>query len=366
MSELANKLYSSLDSQPNPPTDTELHSTLAEIYRNKIDIPNAQREAEQYSDITTNRLVLEGRPYQLTTYMPSNGLRTWQNCAGERVKYPQLLLSHGVASDSRYFEALFKKLNMLGIGCSAPSLPREKGIVKDGDELIRWQAAALVQSHDFLQQTYENENIVLGGHSRGAIVSIKATEKLVADSLDDGHVGLLLLAPAGLDTMSPKNLGRSALNLLPLAYNSLHHSNDVSLIGKYALMGIQTILSNPHQSLIETYQALSMNLGGSLHTNLANVPVFIPAAEHDEFIDHKRIIQLAESAPNANICVVTMNTNHMFGQLTEPDMFSLADPRLLSGQILAWMQSLTDNYRPLSVRQDDGSVRRVQLANSNN
>lgn len=333
--------------------------SIGEWYRQGIDDANAELESRQLSVITHKELLLNGDSFDLVTYTPSDKLRTFKTDEGIKVSYPELLMVHGVGSDSRYFGPLFQKMNKLGIRCSAVTLPRVHDILPDSKELLQWQVDATILAHDSIAAEHPESQVLLGGHSHGAIIAAKALKKLHSER-DPSAVadGLLLLAPAGLDTYRPKNLGIAALNLIPLAYNSLRHSDSKRLVGSYALMVTQVVLANPGQTAVEIMQALRMNVGSILTHDLPNVSVFIPAATKDEFIDHKKILKVAELAPNSNISVATLDTNHMLGERGDADIVSLGDPRLLSGQILAWLQGRTVGYQPLSVRPD-GTIGRL-------
>lgn len=345
------EVFPDIDSQPNQPT-------IASVYKELIDIPNAQREARQLSQITSNELSYDNEPYWLTTYMPTDGLRTWRDAENQPVLYPHILLSHGVASDSRYFDSLFHKLNKLGIGCSAITLPRHQGL-PDADTMLNWHSGALAHAHDFIQANNTSRPIILGGHSRGAIVAINALEQLTADDPSYSSAGLLLLAPAGLERLTPLQMAKAALNLGPLALNSFHHAENVRQLGHYATMIMQTIAQGPAQTAIESYQALNTHVGHKLYDTFKDVSVLITAAEFDEFVDYQQMLNFAKFAPHANIALASLDTNHMLGERRNGDIISLADPRLLTGQILAWLQSQTTHYHPLIVRSDRQTAERI-------
>lgn len=337
----------------DPSNQPSIEPTIAVLYRQHIDTPNAEREKRQLSDIKTYDLDLAGKEFHVTTFQPTDGLRTWVDESGESIQYPEILMVHGVASDSQYFWEMFRKLNKLGIACAAVELPREHNIIYDGDALLEWQSDAMVTAWNFLQKQHDNKHIVLGGHSRGAIVAAHAATKIV--DTDGGIEGLLLLAPS----VEPKSLERIAINLFGLAYNSLRHSDDVRLVGRYALMIAKVVLENPQQTVVEIKQALTSNINDLLFEKLSGISIFIPAAENDEFVDHNALARLAQMAPAGNISVATLNTNHMLGEKPQQDIISLGDPRLLTGQILAWLQSQTKTYHPLSVQGVTGEMRRI-------
>lgn len=348
MSALTTEVFPSPGSQPKQPT-------TAELYDYFIDRPNAEQEARQMSKIENFSLEHKGKRFNLTTFRPTDGLRTWINKQNEQVQYPELLMVHGVASDERYFWALFEKMNKLGIACSAIELPRERGVVHNGDELLDWQSGALTTARDFLVEHQDNSHIVVGGQSRGTIVSILGAEKIVAEEGQESIDGLLLLAPS----IEPKSKTELLINLAGLGYNSFRYSHDLRLLGREALMVMEVILHNPVQTVLETHQAITMNVTDILYETLGEIPVFIPAAENDEFIDHRALFRHVQNAPKGNIAVTTLNTNHMLGERNSSDIVSLADPRLLSGQILAWLQSLTGDYRPMSVRNAGNKISRL-------
>ncbi len=348
MSALTSEFYKAPDSQPYQPTVAELQEIL-------IDFPNAEREARQMSAIENIILEHEGKPFHLTSFRPTDGLRTWTNEFGDEVQYPELLMVHGVASDERYFWSLFQKMNKLGIACSAIELPREHGVIHDAQGLLDWQVGATVATQKFLQEQHSNQHVVLGGHSRGSIVTVKAAERIVAENGSGAIDGILLLAPS----VEPKSLGRVGLNLFTLAYNSFKHSRDIRLVSRYVLMIAEVVAENVQQSIIETKQALTINVKEEMYHSLKDVSFFIPAGENDEFVDHKALAQLALFAPEGNISITTLNTNHMLGEREQQGVRSQADPRLLSGQVLSWLQSLTKTYRPLSLTHGYTKTKRL-------
>jgi pimeloyl-ACP methyl ester carboxylesterase len=333
--------------------------TVAEAYIDKVDTPNSEQENRQLSVITHQELSCARRSFDIVTYTPSDGLRTCNDTDGNPVTYPELLMVHGVASDARYFDPLFQKMNKLGIRCSAVTLPRHRDVVPDGDTLLDWQVQASIAAYDYIKSERPTTHIILGGHSRGAIVATKAKKQIYDESGASSDEGLLLLAPAGLDTYNTKSIGRAALNLVPLAFNSLYHSDSKQLVGMYAVMISQVVSANVSQTVIEILQALKMNVADDISKELAGISVFIPVAEQDEFIDHHKIVKVAELAPNSNISVATLSTNHLLGDRDRSKITSLSDPRGLPGQILGWMQSQTAGYRPLAVNASTYSTTRL-------
>lgn len=331
----------------------------AQIYEDIVDVPNADLEARQLSVIEHHELAYARRNFDIVTYTPSDSLRTCNDTEGRPVNYPELLMIHGVASDARFFDSLFQKMNKLGIRCSAISLPRQRDVVPDASTMLDWQVQAVRAAYDHIKSERPNTHIILGGHSRGAIVATLAKKQLHDEHGSDADEGLLLLAPAGLDTYNTKSIGRAALNLLPLAYNSLHHSDSKQLVGKYAVMISQVISANPSQTFVEILQALRMNVAQDLTEDLEDVSVFIPAADKDEFIDYQKIVKIAELAPQNNVSIATLSTNHMMGERDAGSVISLSDPRVLSGQILGWMQSQTVGYRPLAVNSANAQILRL-------
>jgi alpha-beta hydrolase superfamily lysophospholipase len=330
------------------------------LYERLVDRPNAEQEARQMSKIENYTLGHEGKPFNLTTFRPTDRLRTWLNQQNEEVQYPELLMVHGVASDERYFWSLFEKMNKLGIPCSAIELPRERGLVLDGAELINWQIGALLVAREFLIKLHNNDHIVLGGQSRGSVISILGAEKIAEVEGQEAIDGLLLLAPS----IEPKSKTKLLKNLAGLGYNSFRYSRNLRLLGREALMVMEVVLPNPIQTIIETHQAITTDVTEILYDTLGKVPVYMPAADHDEFVDHKALFRHVQNAPLGNIAMTTLTTNHMLGERNRSDIISHADPRLLSGQILAWLQSLISDYRPLSVSSDNKTVTR--LADTNN
>ena len=333
--------------------------TIAEQYLTAIDMPNALREARQRSQITSQEFVHETRPFWVTTYMPTDGLRTWRDDEGKQVHYPHLLLAHGVASDARFFDSFYQKLNKLGIGCSAITLPKEHHVIFNGEELLEWQAGALVHAHNELREQLDNTQIILGGHSRGTIVAIHAKKQLRELQRDSEEAGLLLMAPAGLEKPTPRRFARAILNLTVLGFNTIRNTDTFREMGNIGLMLAENLTHNPEQTALEAVQALGYDVSHILYEDFVDVPVLITAAEHDEFIDHEQIMSLVKHAPHANISFASVSSNHLMGERASEDIVSLADPRLLTGQVLAWQQSRIPNYSPLSVRSDDGSVHRL-------
>jgi pimeloyl-ACP methyl ester carboxylesterase len=332
--------------------------SVDELYKEIVDVPNAEAEARQLSVIEHQELVCARRSFDVVTYTPSDKLRTCNDANGNPVSYPELLMIHGVASDSRFFDPLFQKMNKLGIRCSALSLPRQKDVIPDPDTMLDWQVQATRSAYEYIRSVRPNSHIILGGHSRGAIVATRAKKQLHDEHGSDADEGLLLLAPAGLDTYNTKSIGRAALNLIPLAFNSLHHSDTNQLVGAYAVMISQVVGANASQTVVEIFQALRMNIADDITEGLEDVSVFIPAADKDEFIDYQKIVKVAELAPNSNVSVATLSTNHLLGE-RGADVISLSDPRVLSGQILGWMQSQTEGYRPLAVNSVTAQTSRL-------
>lgn len=335
------------------------NNDTAQLYEAIVDIPNAELEARQLSVIEHHELSYARRTFDIVTYTPSDSLRTCNDADGRPVSYPELLMIHGVASDARFFDSLFQKMNKLGIRCSAISLPRQKDVVPDAHTMLDWQIEATRTAYDYIKSERPNAHIILGGHSRGAIVATLAKKQLHDEHGSDADEGLLLLAPAGLDTYNTKSIGRAAMNLIPLAFNSLHHSDSKQLVGKYALMISQVVGSNPSQTIVEILQALRMNVAQDITQGLEEISVFIPAADKDEFIDYQKIVKIAELAPQNNVSIATLSTNHMMGERDAGTVISLSDPRILSGQILGWMQSQTEGYRPLAVSTASTQIHRL-------
>ncbi len=337
---------------PNSPTP---EPKIADVYRDEIDLPNAERERRQLSEITNYDLQHEGKQFHLTTYRPTDGLRTYKDDHGSDIQFPELLMVHGVASDASYFWEYFQNLNKLGIACAAIELPREHHIIHEPEQLLEWQAGAVVEARSFLQAMHANNRVIVGGHSRGCIVSSIAAEK-IAQAEDGGLEGVLFLAPS----METKNLPNLALNLAGLAINSFRYSGDLRLVGHHAMMIAKVVVENPQQTYVEVRQALGVNVKPIVY-GLADTSVFIPTALNDEFVDADALAELARNAPNGNVAVVTLPTNHMLGQKHQDDVYSLGDPRTLEGQTLAWMQSLTPHYRPLSATVS-GRVERLDAS----
>lgn len=332
--------------------------TFAESYV-EIDKLNAQREALQSSEINHYLLEHQGIAFCLDVHMPTDGLRSYANSNGFDVIYPHLLMSHGVASDGSYFNELAGGMNKLGIGFSTITLPRTNNFGWSSDNLLAWHSGAMVSAYNFLQEQGDIKSIAIGGHSMGAMVAVGAGAMLGHQNPIKQPVGILELAPAGHETYTPESLAQDIINLGFLAVNSIKQIDSKRQLGRHALMIAKTILSNPRQSIVESIAARCTNISDTLVNELGHLPIFIITGKNDEFIDHKNLIELVKYAPTGNISLVTLDANHMLADHVSSDTISLADPRLQTGQILAWLQSLTDNYSPLAV-SSEGKIKRLK------
>lgn len=94
---------------------------------------------------------------------------------------------------------------------------------------------------------------------------------------------------------------------------------------------------------------------------MPELDILIPFAEDDEFIKYEELYKVA--LENSNVSVVTVDSSHMLDNPDYEDILSLSDERLLTGQILNFMQSLIDNYSKKVYIEKYGVVARLTSNN---
>lgn len=329
-------------------------SPIAESLRS-IDQENHLFEQKQF--ITFNDIVhtYEGANYIVRATMPSRR-RTYKNEQGEDINYPSLMMVHGVASDVRYFTPLSEQMAKLGIASYVIELPRMARPM-DNEELLNWQVGAVVNTYRQIKNL-ENGDITLQGHSRGAIVATNAALSIYEDLDLVNPSGLLLLAPAGLNKIAHGNILLAIKTLGPLAINSLIGlRKDPQRFRQHIKMLTQVVVSDLEQSLTEISHAINTDNLSDIIKQMPDVPVFIPFAEGDEFIRYTDLLKLVKDIPN--VSMVTVESSHLLEDKEYCDLISLADPRILSGQLLNFLMSQTPGYTPKIISGITGEVVRL-------
>lgn len=97
---------------------------------------------------------------------------------------------------------------------------------------------------------------------------------------------------------------------------------------------------------------------------MPELDILIPFAEADEFIKYEKLYKVA--LENSNVSVVTVDSSHMLDNPSYEDMISLSDTRLLTGQVLAFMQSLISNYSTKVYLEKYGATARLTDINLSN
>lgn len=331
-----------------------------EAFLRSVDLDNKKEEDLQrpFSDI--REYSHKGIRFPVKNHYPSK-YRTYQNEQGEQVIYPHLLMVHGVASDASYFDAFGTNMARLGIASSAIELPRFTSGVWNGDKLLNWQVGAAAHTGELLKETTRaDSDIIYVGHSRGAIVATKATRALY-DNEFYRPKGLILLAPAGIDKIADGKLYKGVPLLGPLVLNNLisGFQEGNRLIPNTTMLG-RVILRNIPQTLIEVKQAMNEVIT-ELFEEMPEIDILIPFAEDDEFIKYVELYKVALKYPN--VSVVTVESSHMLDNPRYKDVISLADPRLLTGQVLAYEQAQIKNYSPITIHAASGTYCRTSNFN---
>lgn len=340
-----------------------------------IDLANLQEEQQQTPYITRHNMLYQGIGYGVTNYYPTK-FRTYKNEKGKDVYYPHLLMVHGVASNSSYFEPLATDMARLGIASSAVDLPRRAFAGFKPEQMLNWQVSAVANAYEHIKETERHDSeITMVGHSRGAIIATKATRQLY-DNEFYRPAGLILLAPAGFEKIADGKMRKAAMQLGPLAINSFKNGliQPNRLKQNFGMM-FTVVASNPLQSYSEINQAINIDIT-HLFEEMSELKIFVPFAEDDEFIKYDKLYKTA--LKNSNLSVVTVESSHLLDNPKYEDLISLADPRILSGQILSFSQAINKNYSIKIVHPETGSVGRlsatniqkamadIMLANSNN
>ena len=328
------------------------------------DLANAKEEQDQNPFSNIKDYPYSGLKYSVKNHFPSK-YRTYINEQGEQVIYPRLLMVHGVASDASYFDPFCQDMARLGIASSVVELPRTMTAALKGKKLLDWQAGAFAHTYELLKETNRTDGeIILAGHSRGAIVATMAAEELYDHDFYRPK-GLVLLAPAGIDKIADGKIHKGVKLLGPLVVNNLVSSfgSESLRVKKNASMLARVILKNIPQSFLEVKQAMNVVVVDKLK-NMRELEVFIPFAENDEFINYKELYSLA--LKNRNLSVETVESSHMLDNPSYEDMISLSDTRLLTGQVLAFMQSLISNYSTKVYLEKYGATARLTDINLSN
>lgn len=325
------------------------------------DLANAQEEQEQKPFSNVREYYFGGLKYPVKNHFPSK-YRTYKNEESEDVIYPHLLMVHGVASDASYFDPFCSDMARLGIASSVVELPRTMTAALKGDKLLDWQAGAVAHTYELLKETTRTDgDIILVGHSRGFIVATLAAEKLYENEFYRPRA-IMPFAPAGLKEIADGKIYKGIPLLGPLVLNSLiaGFGNNRKRVKQNASMVARVILKNIPQSLLEVKQAMNVVIVDKLK-NMPEMEVFIPFAENDEFINYKELYRLA--LENSNVSVVTVESSHMLDNPRYDDVISLSDTRLLTGQSLAFLQYLIDNYSNKVFDGDNGISYRLSKVN---
>ncbi len=325
------------------------------------DLANAKEEQEQKPFSNTKEHYFGGIKYSVKNHFPSK-YRTYINEEGESVVYPHLLMVHGVASDASYFDPFCTDMARLGIASSVVELPRTMTAAIKGGKLLDWQVGAMAHTYELLKETSRADGeIILAGHSRGAIVATLAAQKLY-DNDYYRPKGLILLAPAGIDKIAEGKLYKGVPLLGPLLVNNLVSGigSEKERVKSNASMVARVILKNIPQSLLEVKQAMNTVVSDNFQ-KMPNLDILVPFAEDDEFIKYEELYKVALTNPN--VSVVTVDSSHMLNNPSYEDILSLSDPRLLPGQVLQFMQSQIKNYTNRLLISKYGAVGRVGRVN---
>lgn len=341
-------------------TIVEGYPTQPEAMVKAVDLENAEEEKAQQPQVSERILEYRGIRYKVIDHHPSI-MRTYTSERGERIVYPHMLMVHGVASDARYFDPLCHDMARLGIASSVIELPRYATAGLHPSKLIDWQVDAVANTYEILKETERAESqIVMAGHSRGAIVATLAAHKLYDNDFYRPE-GLVLLAPAGFDKIADGKMHKAALLLGPLVMNSLRGgvTNRARLLQNTQMM-LSVVLSNLPQSYAEIQQAISMDIT-HLFSEMPKLDILVPFAEDDEFIKYEELYHVA--LLHDNVSVLTVDSSHLLENPQYKDIISLADPRLLTGQLLAFLMSKIPNYTPKTYHPESGSVARLSRTN---
>lgn len=326
----------------------------------RIDVDNKKEEELQNPFSDVREYSYKGVRYPVKNHYPTK-YRTYENEQGEQVIYPHLLMVHGVASDASYFDGFGANMARLGIASSAIELPRFTSRARSSQSLLSWQVGAVAHTSELLKETASaDRDVILVGHSRGAIIATKAATELYDNEFYRSK-GLILLAPAGIDKIAEGKLYKGVPLLGPLVVNNLvsGFQEGNRLIPNARMLG-RVILRNIPQTLIEVKQAMNEVVTEDFK-QMPETDIFIPFAEEDEFIKYADLYKVA--LKNKNIAVVTVESSHMLDSPRYKDVISLADPRLLTGQVLSFMQAQIEKYSPKSIHAESGSYYRLSPFN---
>lgn len=324
------------------------------------DLQNAELEENQRPFMSERSMQYRGIRYKVVDHYPSI-FRTYNNESGEAVVYPHLLMVHGVASNAHYFEPICHDMARLGIASSVVELPRYKTAGFNPSKLLDWQVGAVANTYEIMKETERAESqIVMAGHSRGAIVATMAARELYEHEFYRPE-GLVLLAPAGFDTIGDGKMHRAALLLGPLIVNSLRGGvNNSGRLRQNTKMMASVVMSNIPQSYTEIKQAIQTDIT-HLFSEMPKLDILVPFAEDDEFIKYEELYHVA--LQHDNVSVLTVDSSHLLDNPQYRDLVSLADPRILSGQLLAFLMSKIPNYSPKTYHPESGSVARLSRTN---
>lgn len=319
------------------------------------DLSNLKEEEAQIPFINEKIMSFNDMSYKVINHYPS-AYRTYENERGEKVTYPHLLMVHGVASNGNYFDPLCQDMAKLGIASSVVELPRYTKAGFQPKKMLDWQVGAVANTYQSINEaTSADSQIILVGHSRGAIIATKAANSLYEN--DNRPEGLVLLAPAGFDKIAEGKMHKAILLLGPLVLNSLKSGfSNRNRLKQNAAMMLGVVARNIPQSYAEIDQAINIDITNSFR-DMPDLDTFVPFAKDDEFIRYEDLYKVGLEYPN--VSVVTVDSSHLLDNPKYEDLISLADPRILTGQILAFMMSKIPNYAPKTFHPESGSLARL-------
>lgn len=329
-----------------------------------IDESNRQFEESQEVDSWIQLYDYEGVIIRVRHY--SCNPRTYRS-DGVSVAYSHQILVHGVVSSEYYFRRFGKDMAELGISSSVIELPRLSNcMLLDKDfSLLDWQVNAISTISQKISKdlgiTHDGRGFILGGHSRGGKLAVKAASQL--SKTNCAMAGLLLLAPAGFHDIADANRFKAVGLAAKMGAYALRHP---SAISQHAPMIVRTVAKSPLQSYLEIDDALSASVINDLIplvTAPKPIPVMIITANADEFISERLIVEALDEHKLFDLmqylAISSVSSNHMLGIVSAHNVISNADPNTVSGKALQFNQALAPEYSPLAINGDNGSVARL-------
>ena len=337
-----------------------------DIYAIQKSIDLANRGIEQNQKIESWVEVYEYDSVPIRVKHYSCELRTYRRDGGA-VAYSHQILVHGVVSSDDYFSGFSTDMAELGISSSVIDLPRLPNcmLLNQDFNLLDWQVDAVSTisqkiSND-LGLTRDGRGFILGGHSRGGKLAVKAASQLA--KTDCAMAGLLLLAPAGFHDIADANRFKAVGLAARMGAYALRHP---STITQHAPMIIRTVAKSPLQSYMEIDDALSASVVNDLIplvTPPHPTPVMIITANADEFISERLIAEALDEHGLLDLmqylAMSSVASNHMLGIISTHNAISKADPNTVSGKALQFNQALAPEYSPLAINGVNGSISRL-------